>query len=78
MDSENRLVREHTVAKNNWWIIYESPFSIIQNTSGNFMVLGFQGDSLYNEDYFLVNIDAAGNVVWQKPMAVRTLIGDIR
>jgi hypothetical protein len=44
---------------------YDACFSIIQNSSGNFMVLGWLSDANWDSDYWLLNLDPSGNIIWQ-------------
>lgn len=40
-------------------------FSIIENSSGNFVILGSLGDLNWDMDFWLFCIDQSGNMVWQ-------------
>jgi hypothetical protein len=44
----------------------DNAFSIIQNTNGDFLVLGMKSDPIGYWDYWLLNINSSGNLNWQK------------
>lgn len=62
IDSVGNIVWQKTFGDVN----YDEAFTIIQNTSGNFIVLGWISDLNWDQNFCLLNIDQNGNLVWQK------------